>query len=114
MKESTLLKIALISAILGTAALYFIAGQIEVNEKSIDKITSDYIQSDVKIIGHVMKISETDKVAYVDVAQPKSISVVVFKDGKLQLKENDYIEVTGMVEEYEGNLQLIANEIKVK
>jgi len=114
MKEKTLLKIALITAMIGTCVLFFVSEKIEIDSATIDKITSEYLEKDIKISGYVTKIQELDKVAYVKIAQPKTMDVVVFKDGDLKIKENSYCEVTGMIEEYNGELQLIANEIKVK
>ncbi len=114
MKESTLLKVALIIFIFGTITLYLFAGKIDVQESTIDKITSEYIDKQIKIKGYVASCNDMEKVAYIKIAQPQLIDIVVFKNSALEIKENDYIEVTGNVDEYNGKLQIIANEINLR
>tara|TARA_Y100000294_G_C8372116_1_gene263170 strand:+ start:310 stop:645 length:336 start_codon:yes stop_codon:yes gene_type:complete len=110
MKEKTLIKISLIFSVIGIVFLYYLVGNVSLDEKEIDKI--NYIDQDIKIKGVVTNIDERDKVAFVEIAQPNVMKVVIFKDDELNLKINDYIEITGNVEEYNGKLQIIAEEVK--
>ena len=110
MKEKTLIKISLIFSVIGIVFLYYLVGNVSLDEKEIDKI--NYIDQDIKIKGVVTNIDERDKGAFVEIAQPNVMKVVIFKDDELNLKINDYIEITGNVEEYNGKLQIIAEEVK--
>ena len=113
MKEKTLLKIALITSILGLAALYYMTEIVKIEEKTIEKIDATDIEKDVMIKGNVEKITETEKIIILEVSQPKTITVVAFKDGKINLEEGDSVYITGSVEEYKGKPEIIAEEIRV-
>lgn len=115
MKEKTLLKIALIVAVLGTSVLFFASSNLEVDEKTIDKINKDNLDENVKINGVVSRITELNSTTFIEITQPSSIDVVVFKDkqGNLSIKEGSRIEIMGKIEEYEGNLEIIAYRIRV-
>jgi hypothetical protein len=114
MKEKTLLKIAFASAIIGIIALFVISRNISIEEKSIEKINSGDIESDIKITGTITKIVDREKVMIIDVAQPKTIQVLVFKDGKLNLSVGQDVQITGEVRDNEEGVGLVANEIRVK
>lgn len=112
MKEKLLLKISLISALIGILALFFLSENIKVDEVSIDRLDGLNVGTDVKIKGFVKKITDLDKIAILEVSQLKSVTVILFKSGNLTFKEGDYVEVTGEIEEYEGKMEIIGNEIK--
>lgn len=113
MNETTLLKIAIISAIIGVITLYFLSENMNVEEKTIEKITTADIDKDVKIRGTIEKITEKEKVAILSVSQPKTITVVLFKKENLtQLQQGDNVYITGTIEEFEGKPEIIADEVK--
>ncbi|MBW2993092.1 hypothetical protein KY317_00790 [Candidatus Woesearchaeota archaeon] len=111
MKEKTLLKTALICSIAGIIFLFFISEIIEIPEKQINEITEK--DENVRIKGIVNRITEKEKVAYIEIIQPEEISVVIFKEkGNIELKEGEYVEVTGKTEEYKKEIQIIGNVVK--
>ncbi len=111
MKEKTLLKTALICSIAGIIFLFFVSEIIEIPEKQIDEITEK--DENVRIKGIINKITEKDKVAYIEIIQPKEITVVLFKeDENLNLKQGEYVEITGKTEEYKKEIQIIGNIVK--
>lgn len=112
MKETTLLKTALCCAIVGLVVLYYFSEQIVVEERVIEKITSMDIDRDVKIKGVVERVSDMDKIAILEISQPKTIRVVMFKNGDVDVNEGDYVYVTGSVDEFEGKMEIIADEIR--
>jgi len=116
MKGNTLLKISIICAIIGVSALYFISEQMEVKQVSINNLTDEEIGKEVKIIGRVERASNTDKVIFLEVGEQKivTVSVVLFKDKDVALKEGDYVELIGTIEEYKGEYSIIANAVKVR
>ena len=113
MKEKQILKISLIGAVIGILVLFFLSEHVlKVDEIAIDRLDEFNVGTDVKIKGFVENIKDLDKIAILDVAQLKSVTVVLFKSGNLTIKEGDYVEIKGEIEEYNGKLELIGNEIK--
>jgi aspartyl/asparaginyl-tRNA synthetase len=112
MKETTLLKIALICSLIGLIALYFISTKIEV--KDYKPILNKNIGEDVKLIGIVTKITDKGNVVFIEVNQQNPITVVLFtEDDNLKLNSGDNVEVIGEVQEYNGKNEIIAQKIRV-
>ncbi|MBR9691457.1 hypothetical protein GOV06_01600 [Candidatus Woesearchaeota archaeon] len=116
MKEKTLFKIALICSIIGLGVLFFISGSIEIEEIDIAKITDADIGKEIKVIGRVERVSDTEKVMFLEVGQQKieKISVVLFKEGDIKIKKGDFVEIVGELEEFGGEKSIIANAVKVR
>jgi len=116
MKETLLLKIALASALIGLFALYIISDNIAIKEITLDEIDKERIGNTVKISGRVNKVTELDKVTFLDITQPVTTKIVVFrekeKDEALELEQDDYIEIIGKIEDYEGEMEIIAERIR--
>ena len=115
MKESLLLKIALITTLLGIFVLYVISGNIKIKELSLDEINDEAIGNMVKVLGKVESVTELDKVTFIDVSQPSTAKVVIFRekdDNALGLEDNDYVEIIGKIEDYEGEMEIIAERIR--
>lgn len=113
MQENLIFKIVLIGALIGILALFFLSEVvIKVDEVSIDRLDELDVGTDVKIKGFVENVKDLDKLAILDVAQLKSVPVVLFKDGNLTINKGDYVEIKGEIEEYNGKMELIGNEIK--
>lgn len=110
MKESTLLKIALIGAVIGILVLFFVTKTVRIDETTIDRLKTDETSS---IKGTVTKITEKDNVAFVELTQENKISVILFKDYPIDLKEGEVVEVIGKTEEYEGKLEVVGKEVRV-
>ena len=114
MKENLLLKIALISSVIGLIILFFISENIKVDTTTLDKLDQLDIDTTVKVKGVISAITEFDKIAIIKIMEPNTREVVIFKKSNLtELQEGDLIEVEGTVQEYEGRFQLIGNEISV-
>tara|TARA_Y100000310_G_scaffold112450_1_gene110930 strand:- start:5402 stop:5755 length:354 start_codon:yes stop_codon:yes gene_type:complete len=115
MKEQTLLKIALITSLLGLLIIFLINDNIEIKEKNIEKITIDNIDEFVKLKGRVNKVIDTEKVTIMEITQPQQITVVLFKDKNetMPIEEGNEVEVMGKVDEYEGKLEIIADRLRI-
>jgi len=113
MDDKTLLRIALVCSLLGIFILYLVSDNINVDERSISKINKDNVDEYVKIKGKVSKITDLEKVMFIEVIQPSSMTVVVFKEENISLNEDDYIEVIGKTEDYEGEMEVIAHRVRV-
>ena len=113
MKEKTLLKIALIISILGLLLLVILSQLIKIGESPIAKITKEKLEEDVKLTGKIIKISETNNTIFLQIQSQDRIAVIVFKDETIDLRQNDIVEIEGTVEDYQGNLEIIANKVRV-
>lgn len=115
MKEKTLLKIALITSLLGLLILYLISGSIELKEKNIEKITIENKDEFVKLSGIVSNLVNSEKVMILEITQPQEITVVLFKNENksIMINEGNEIEVFGRVDEYNGKMEIIAERVRV-
>ena len=113
MKETTLLKTALICSLLGLVILYFISAKIDVRDYRPSQLNEN-VGEDVKLIGTIAKISQNDNVAFLEINYQSAVIVVLFTgDKNLSLKINDSVEVIGEVQEYKGKNEIIAQKIRV-
>ena len=113
MKETTLLKIALICSLAGLVILYFISAKIEIKDYKPNKLSQN-IGDDVKLQGTISKISDKGNVVFIELNQQSPVSIVVFNnENTLKLKNNDSIEVVGKVQEYNGKNEIIAQKIRI-
>ena len=111
MREKTLLKIAIISALLGVFLLYIISESITIDESSISKIENEEIGNDVKVKGVVRDVFNGEKISIVTISQQEEMKIVLYEN--VSVSEGDYIEVIGEVEEYNGEREVIGNRVRV-
>lgn len=115
MEEKTLLRISLLVALIGLLLLYFFSLELELN--TVSNLEDVKKGDKVKVKGVLGKFVEKEKVAFLEVWNEKieKVNVVLFKDEeKLNLKEGDYVEIEGTVEEYQGQKEVIGNKIVKK
>lgn len=113
MKETTLLKVALICSLVGLFALYFISAKINVKDYKPSLLNKN-IGDDVKLVGAVTKVTDAGSVVFIEVSQQNPVTVVLFTDDdNLKLNSGDNIEVIGEVQEYNGKNEIIAQKIRV-
>ncbi len=111
MKQTNLLKLALISAILGTSFLYFLSETIPIEEKTISEI-KEMDEGKVRLKGVVKGIRETDKSLVFTIERPEQIGAVLFGRHIKNLTIGDSIEIVGEISEYDGKKQILISEIK--
>lgn len=113
MKETTLLKIALICSLVGLAVLYFISTKSEVKDYKPSLLNKN-IGDDVKLQGIVTKITDAGDVVFIKVNQQNPVTIVLFtKEENLKLIDGDNIEIIGEVQEYKGKNEIIAQKVRV-
>jgi len=114
MQKKDLLKISLIVSLIGIAVLFVITQRIEINEKNIDKINKDNIGDYVKIKGKINKIDDLKNAVKINVVQPSTMDVIIFKNNQsIDFEEGDNVEVIGRVEEYNGKMEVIGEKVRV-
>ncbi len=113
MKETTLLKIALICSLVGLVLLYFISTKIDVKDYKPSLLNKD-VGDDVKLTGRVSKITDRGNVVFIEVDQQSPVNVVLFTGSdNLKLSNGDNVEVIGRVQEYNGKNEIIAKKIRL-
>ena len=115
MKESTLFKIALICSLAGILLLIFISERLELPISNISSIEKSSLEDKVKISGTIEKVIETNGLYILDVKDNTGIiTVMIFKEEPLQLKQGTLIEVQGTITEYKGKIEINAESIKIQ
>jgi len=114
MNEKTIFKISIISTIIGLLFLLLYAGEIDL--KAVSNIEDIPEEELIKIKGIVTSLRTSDKTIFLEVEGEtvQKNQVIAFTDQDIYLKEGDYVEISGMVEEYNGKKEIIANEIIVR
>ena len=113
MKESNLLKIALVCSLVGLFALYLLSEKIELKDYKPIALNKN-IGDDVELKGTITKISSKGNVVFIEIAQQNPVDVVLFtNENNLNLKDGDFIEVMGKVQEYNGKNEIIAQIVRV-
>jgi RecJ-like exonuclease len=115
MEEKTLLKIALVTSLVGLLILFLISDSLEIKETNIEKITFENKDEYVKVRGTVNNIIDTEKVTIITIVQPHEIKIIIFKDenNTMPIDSGNEIEAIGKVEEYDGALEIIADLVRV-
>ena len=111
-----LFKVALVGAVVGVFILYLVSTQLGLTEYKISEF--DEVDKDEEIIinGIVSRVTNKDKVAFLEIAQEeiKAVTVVLFKDREIDLSPGDLISVEGTIEEYKGKKEIIGNKVELK
>lgn len=113
--EGLLLKASIVCTVVGLIVLYLIAGRMEADETSINKITNGLADGSVVVKGKVNRISDNENVMIIELEKNEKISVVMFKKNypsQINLAEGDLVEVTGKVEDYNGEKEIIAENVR--
>jgi len=111
MEEKTLSNIALISVIIGIISLFVISYFLDYKETEIGMIDGSYLGKNVKVIGEVGKFNDYGTLkTFIVKDSTGEIMVVVFTES-LEVEGN--VEIVGSVEDYKGNLEIIADKIEI-
>ena len=114
MKDSTLFRISLIVVLFGIIMLYFLSRSLPLPEKVISDITGEHTGTTVRIRGTVLSVREGGTQVTLSVGQETPVSVVVFKKNSEEIGfvPGESVSVMGQVAEYQGHLQIVADEIR--
>ena len=113
MKETTLLKIALISSITGILILFIIADNLEITVTKIIDIKEEDLNKYVKVQGYVDSYKGLTGLSIMNIHdETGSIDVVMFKEEDILIYTGTLLEIEGSISEYNGELQINADSIK--
>ncbi len=112
MKDSTLIKIALATSIIGLAALAIILSTTGFEEVNISEAKELEKETTTRISGTVERITAKEGFSILNIKKEETITVVVFE--KINLSKGQRVEVVGEVKDYEGQKELVAEKIVVR
>lgn len=112
MKQQTLSRIAITVTIIGLVLLFLISKELSVSETTIDNIDNQFIGQKVKLKGTAERVYTTNTTTIITMSQPSVIKIFGFGNTK-NIEEGDQIEVIGHVEEYEDEMEIVADRIRV-
>lgn len=111
MKEKTLLRIAVVVSIIGIGGLFVLARGITVDKAIISRL-DDMEDETVVVEGVVMTVHEGEGVSFIMLQKDETVGVTLF--GEVPAMETgDLIQVRGEVQEEEGEISIIAEEVRV-
>lgn len=114
MQEKTIVQIALVTLLLGLSFLLLYAGDVSLPKTtSLDGLPP---QEEVAISGVVKNLNRKGNTLFfqVDGQRIETLEIIAFPDEELYVQEGDFVEVQGLVEEYNGQKEVIADRIVVK
>ena len=115
MNEKRLLKICLITSILGIFLLLSIAEFSQPKFYQINDITEKQIDTQIKIQGTITKSKDLPGLLIFDLKDNTSkMTVIAFKDFQINLTKGENVSITGKIAEYKNVLEIIADEITIK
>ncbi|MBI4147055.1 OB-fold nucleic acid binding domain-containing protein [Candidatus Woesearchaeota archaeon] len=114
MQEKTLVKLSLIMTLLGLSFL-FVYAQLFDLEPAAD-IDDSLPSEKVLMKGTVKNLQVTEKAVFFELEGEKIVqtNIILFPDSSIYLREDDHVELTGQVEEYKGEKEVIAEKIVLK
>ncbi|MFH1637010.1 MAG: OB-fold nucleic acid binding domain-containing protein [Candidatus Woesearchaeota archaeon] len=113
MQEKSLLRVAVICSLTGMLLLLLLSDKPSVTGYPINEINRNAIGAKVKIGGLVEELRAVKSVIILNVSDGTgSMKVVVFESEE-EFYEGNYVEVIGEVTEYNGEIEVDANEIIV-
>jgi len=114
MEEKTITKAALLTTIIGLLLLFFLSEETAI--PSVDSLEEHAPTETVNINGLVTKVVHKNTAYFLDVdaSRREKMNIVVFPSEELYLKEGNFVQIQGAVQEYNGVKEVIASKIVVK
>jgi RecJ-like exonuclease len=107
-----LFKTSLTFALLGILLLLIYSENITIEIKNISNITNKDMDKYVKVTGLVTRTTDTPGLFILNIKDKTSqIKVIIFKEEKINIKQDDFLIIEGKVTEYKGELEIQAEKI---
>ncbi|MBI2106805.1 OB-fold nucleic acid binding domain-containing protein [Candidatus Woesearchaeota archaeon] len=114
MNESSLFKIALTVSLTGILILLLIVEYTDIKKVNISDIENMKEEEKIRVIGKINNVKETPGLYILDLQDDSGkISVIVFKEEKLNISKGYKADIEGTVKEYQNKKELIANKIAI-
>ena len=111
MQDSTLLKISLVTSIIGLVGLFLILQFSKLDESNIFEL-EDIVEGDtIRIIGIVNSVNNKNNFTFISILQEKTVEGVIFDD--INLSKNQKVEVIGKLSEYNNKKEIIIDRLEI-
>lgn len=114
MQEKTLVRLSLITTVLGLSFLFVYVQAFDL--ESIQDVETVTASEKVSMKGTVKNLKVTDKAIFFELEGEKIVQtdIILFPDSSIYLREGDHVELSGQVEEYQGEKEVIAEKVVLK
>ena len=114
MQEKTVVQLSLIITVLGLGFLFVYAQTVDF--EYTPELETSRESEKVAMKGTVKNLKVTDKAIFFDLEGEKIVhtDVILFADSSIYLRDGDHVELTGQVEEYKGEKEVIAEKIVLR
>ena len=124
MEDHQIFKIALIIAVLGLSGMMLLSDKITPHEIKIKDLNKGMLDEDVSIVGLVEKIDKSPRsnTYFLQIMDGTGkTTAIIFDNTVLDLEKNNLtpmsfanhrVKITGNVQQYSGNIELILNDKK--
>lgn len=118
MKDKNLLRISILTSIIGLISLFFITSFTQAQTIRISDIDDSYIGKTVSVQGEITSIFNAKGHYFISLKDGQTIKVVIFSNNadKLNvhsLEKGDKIDVLGKVDKYKGELEILPKDIEI-
>jgi len=114
MQEKILIRVSLLVTILGLSFLFVYAQTLDLTpQQDLEDFSSP---EKVMMKGTVHQLTVTDNAVFFKLEGEKIVhtDIILFPEESIYLREGDHVELTGQVEEYKGEKEIIAESIILK
>lgn len=116
MKEKTLIRICIVSIIIGLFIMYYSNKSFVPETIPINQVSEDY--NFIKVRGNVNSVvTSKSGTTFIEVSDDTAdINIVVFKHSILnidEIKTGNFIEIIGTPQKYKEKMEIIANKIQL-
>jgi len=116
MKETTLIRICIVSIVIGLLIIYYSNKSFVPETVPINQVSEDY--NFIKIRGAVNRVvTSKSGTTFMEVSDGTGdINIVIFKDSILnidEIKTDNFIEILGRPEKYKEKMEIIASKIQL-
>ena len=115
MQEKRMFRISVLMMVMGLVFLYFYAQEVDLKE--VQKVDQGMVDETIKLFGQIEKINVAEKVTFIELINVEKIGntkVILFSEEELFIKKGDYVEISGKVEEYNHQQEIVADKIVIK
>lgn len=112
MKQKQLYKASIFLSVIGLTLMYASSLYLELDNSDVGDIKKSWSGKTLQIQGEAVNVTNSGGNLFMDVKDSTGSILVVSFDSQTSVNDGDSVNVTGHVALYEGELEIIAKEIK--
>ena len=113
MQEKIVLNCALATSLSGLIILFAIASLASPEKIEITNLENAEIKEVIEINGVVTSAKDYGKIMFLELTQPQSVDVIVFKEKNISITKGEFVNIVGQIEDYNGEKEIVASSIEV-